>query len=173
MQLTPLLAVGTWLGAGLLVLAGWAKIRRPEASGRALSLAGRTAPPTFMRLLGAGEVAAGTLAVLVGGRLIIVQALLYLAFTGFVLSQRGAPSSSCGCFGGEEDVPVTWLHVVVDASLALAAIGAVILAVPPIDLATAATWAAAPLVAAAVVAVRLLLVELPVLVTAMTRLEAT
>ena len=166
----PLSIAGAWIGAGLLILAGTAKIRRPAASGRAPVLAGLPGGVLPVRLLGAGEVVVALVGLAVGGWGWVPVALAYAGFTVFVARQRSRPASSCGCFG-EEDVPLTGLHLVVDAALAVGAAAAAWLQAPGILAAGEGGWLAVPLAAVATIAVRLLLVDLPVLLDAVRTAE--
>lgn len=169
----PLTIAGAWIGAGLLLLAGVAKIARPTAPGRALLLAGLPGGPAAARGLGALEVGVGLAGLVVGGLAWAPQAVLYVGFTAFVLRERTRPSASCGCFG-EEDVPLTALHVGVDALLAAAAVAAVVTGAPGVAGlgAGGVTWLVVPLAALATLVVRMLLVDLPVLADAMQAVEA-
>ncbi len=171
----PLSTAGAWIGAGLLLLAGVAKLRRPDASGRALVLAGLPGGRGAVRALGLGEVAVALAGLGFGGPAWALQAVLYTGFTAFVARERTRPSSNCGCFG-EEDVPLTGLHVVVDAALALGAGAAALLGAPGLlgaGAAGAAGWIALPLAVVATLAVRMLLVDLPVLFDAVRTAEAS
>lgn len=170
----PLSTAGAWIGAGLLVLAGVAKLGRPAASGRALVLAGLPGGAWSVRALGAVEVAVAVAGLAIGGVVWGVQAGLYLAFTLFVARERTRPTSDCGCFG-EAGVPVTGLHVVVDAALAAAAATAAVVGAPSVLAAGTVDggWLAVPLAAVAVLAVRMLLVDLPVLFDAVRRVEVS
>lgn len=170
----PLAAAGAWIGAGLLLLAGLAKLRRPDTSTRALVLAGLPGGRAAVRALGAGEVALAVVAAVVGGPLWGVQALAYIGFTAFVLRQRTQPASSCGCFG-EEEVPVTILHVAVDMALAAGALVAAVGGAPGLLVTVTGPvgWLVLPLVGVATLVVRLVLVDLPVLSDAIRTAEAT
>lgn len=164
----PLTIAGAWVGAGLLVLAGVAKLARPTAPGRALLLAGLPGGRVAARGLGALEVAVATAGLALGGLAWAPQAVLYVGFTAFVLRERTRPSANCGCFG-EEDVPLTAVHVGVDALLAAAAVAAVVVGAPGVAGlgADGAAWLVVPLAALATLVVRMLLVDLPVLADAM------
>src|SRR5664280_473497 len=90
------------VAAGLLVLGGESKARRPDSTVRALGAAGARVPAALVRLFGAAEVAIGISAVLVGGRLPgALVAASYAGFTAFVAValRRRTPLASCGCFG--------------------------------------------------------------------------
>lgn len=170
----PLSTAGAWIGAGLLLLAGVAKVRRPGAPGRALVLAGLPGGTAAVRALGVGEVAVALAGLLLGGPAWALQAVVYTGFTAFVAHERTRPSSSCGCFG-EEGVPLTGLHVVVDAALAVAAGAAVLYGAPGVVAAGVlpGAWIALPLAVVAALAVRMLLVDLPALFDAVHTAEAT
>lgn len=170
----PLSTAGAWIGAGLLLLAGVAKLRRPGASGRALVLAGLPGGSRSVRALGLAEVAVALAGLAFGGPAWTLQAVVYTGFTVFVARERTRPSSNCGCFG-EEDVPLTGLHVVVDAALAAGAGTAALLGAPgPFGAGIgAAGWIALPLAVVATLAVRMLLVDLPVLFDAVRTAEAS
>jgi methylamine utilization protein MauE len=113
---------GLLVGCLLLVGAGVAKAWRPDDTARALHVS-----PALVRAGAALEVVVGAGAATVGGAVLTgAVALSYAAFGGFVLVAlaRGWPLSSCGCFG-EPDSPPTVVHVVVDVTLALVALGAI------------------------------------------------
>lgn len=169
----PLAAAGAWIGAGLLLLAGLAKLRRPDTSTHALVLAGLPGGRGAVRTLGAGELVLAATALVVGGPVWGVQAVAYAGFTAFVVRQRAQPTSSCGCFG-EEEVPVTALHVAVDAALALAAVVAAVVGVPGLVATVTGPlgWLVLPLVGVATLVVRMVLVDLPVLSDAIRTAEA-
>lgn len=172
--LVPLATAAAWIGAGLLLLAGVAKVRRPDAPGRALVLAGLPGGSSPVRALGLGEVVVALTGLLLGGAAWALQAVIYTGFTVFVARERTRPSSNCGCFG-EEDVPLTGLHVVVDAALALGAGAAALVGAPGLLEvgAVAGGWLAVPLAAVATLAVRMLLVDLPVLFDAVRTVETS
>ena len=114
--LTPALLAA----AGLLAVAGFAKLVRPAGTSQALRTQGLPARWWLVRLLGVAEVlvaAAALLEVRFGAALL---AAAYGAFTLFVVTAlvRGRPLTSCGCFA-EPDLPPTSVHVVVTAVLAV------------------------------------------------------
>lgn len=109
--------------AALLVAAGGAKLSDPLPLVRALRSARLPAPAVAVRLVAAGEVLVGLVAVVTGSRAAaVVVALSYAAFTGFVVlaRRRGGVLASCGCFG-RADTPPTSTHVAVTAALAAVA----------------------------------------------------
>ncbi|WP_337062188.1 MauE/DoxX family redox-associated membrane protein [Kineococcus sp. G2] len=148
----------TWLvphlaGTVLLLVAGVAKLRRPDGTSRALRAQHLPSSRALVRLLGAGEVALAAAALAGAAGTAWAVAAAYAAFTGFVVLAlvRGAPLSSCGCFG-EPDLPPTRTHVAVTAALA-AASAATALGGGPTGLAGAAgAGAPAALAAAGLVA---------------------
>jgi hypothetical protein len=111
------------VGALLLVWAGAAKAARPDGTARALRAAGLPSRPVLVRALATFEAAVGLAAVIAGGFAVdAVMAGSYAALAVFVwlaLRRRWA-LSSCGCFG-VADAPPTASHVVVSATLAIAA----------------------------------------------------
>lgn len=119
----PYLA-GPYLAACvLLVVAGVAKLRRPEPTRAALASAGLALPALPVRLLGGVEVALGAVgaSTAAAGPALAVAAA-YAAFAGFTLvSLRRRDGAGCGCFG-EATAPLHPLHVVVDLALAAAAL---------------------------------------------------
>src|SRR4051812_44623868 len=119
------MVVGVHLaGCAVLVVAGIAKLRRPDELAIALArwlLGSRSVATSVVRVLAVTEVAVGCLgAVRPGGAAAALVALSYTAFTAYVwlLRRAGAAVSSCGCFG-EPDTPATRAHVAVTAGFAL------------------------------------------------------
>lgn len=123
--------------AGLLVVTGAAKLRRPAAATAALAaitlrLDGRA--HLAGRALGAAEVAVGLAALLTRSwAAAACTALLYLGFAAFVVTamRPGRAVASCGC-SGQVDTPPTRLHVVVDLIFAGFAVAAALR--PPVPL---------------------------------------
>jgi hypothetical protein len=119
--------IGLYLvGCALLVLAGTAKMFRPDDTARALaavvplSLA-RTR--NVVRVGATAEAALGVVALAYPRTVTAgLVALSYAAFAAFVLLARakGGPIATCGCFG-TPDTPATLLHVAINLGLALAA----------------------------------------------------
>jgi hypothetical protein len=106
--------------AGLVLLAGVAKLRRPGATSEALALTRVPAGPGAMRLLGGVEIAlAVTVLVVGGGWAFGALAVAYLGFIGVAERQRRA-GRGCGCFG-ESTTRVGPLHLGVNAVAAAAA----------------------------------------------------
>ncbi len=122
--------IGLYLvAAALLVGAGVAKVLRPSDTARALkSLPGLSGIPTGLlreatRVGAAAEVVLGLVALTaprpLTGSLVAASYVLFAAVTAIV-RVRGGALSSCGCFG-RSDTPASWLHVVLDLLLAVAA----------------------------------------------------
>lgn len=107
------------VGAGLLVPAGVAKLRRPVGAADALGWHSRRAHAA-VRGVGAGEIAlAGAVLVTGGPTAAALLALAYLVFAAVAVRQRRR-GASCGCFG-QAEAPVGLLHVVVNLTVAVAA----------------------------------------------------
>ncbi len=116
--LTPLVLAA----AGLLLLAGGAKVLRPRSTSTALRLQGLPSGEWLVRALGTAEVAVAGAALLEVPFGAAALAATYAGFTLFVAVAlvRGRPLASCGCFA-EPDVPPTPVHVLVTAALAVSA----------------------------------------------------
>ena len=129
-------AVPFFVAAGLLVLAGAAKLLRPEGASRAMAAAGLPRHPLIARGLGSLEIAAGG-ACLAAPRpgFAAAMAALYLVFAAFLthLILRRIPGASCGCLGSR-DSPPTRVHVLLN--LTAAAAGAFAAFDPPPGLVT-------------------------------------
>jgi hypothetical protein len=101
----------------LLVLAGGQKLRAPQGGRDSLALIGIATPRFAVRVLGAAEVALGTVAAVSPGVITgTLVAVAYGAFCGFVLlllARDPARSVDCGCFGGGEHRAGS-LHVVLN-----------------------------------------------------------
>lgn len=111
--------------AGLLVVAGAAKVVDPTMTAGALRALGLPSSPLLVRAGAAAEVALGAAALVVGGPVWWgLVAASYVAFGAFVLAARraGTPIGSCGCFGREETAPHP-VHVGLDLALAVVAAG--------------------------------------------------
>jgi hypothetical protein len=138
--------------AGVLLIAGMAKLRSPASAASALAEAGLPGGVRAVRALGLGEV---VLALACAGwasrPLAAGLALVYLAFAAFtarlIRASRGA--GSCGCFG-EQRVPAHAAHVVLSlAAAALAAAATIAGPVAPASLGEHAPVEAAVLLAVA------------------------
>ncbi|HSK22909.1 MAG TPA: MauE/DoxX family redox-associated membrane protein, partial [Egicoccus sp.] len=119
------------VGAGLLVPAGTAKLRRPADAADALGWRSVRAHAA-VRAVGVGELALAAVVVVSGGPMAAALLVLaYLVFAAVALRQRSR-GASCGCFG-QADAPAGLLHVginlVVATAAAVAASGSVPLGV--------------------------------------------
>jgi hypothetical protein len=127
--------IGLYLvGCALLVLAGVAKVFRPDDTARALSAViplplARTRP--LVRAGAIAEAALGAVALIYPRTATAgLVALSYAAFAVFVLVARakGGAIANCGCFG-TPDTPATVLHVLINLGLLVA--GVVVAATGP------------------------------------------
>lgn len=111
------LAAPLYVATGVLILAGFAKVRQPSATAGALRELSIPSPLLAARILGAVEISLGVAAIATGHPLLWAGvALSYVAFTAFVLWALGDKSriGSCGCFG-REDTPATPGHAAFNA----------------------------------------------------------
>jgi hypothetical protein len=160
----------------LLALAGAFKIWRPAPTAGALRAMGLPARPVLVRLLGAGELALGSAALLTGARpLLALVAAAYLAFAAFVAAalMSGSPAQSCGCFG-QPDTPASAVHLVANLVAAVTLLVAAAGDLPhPSDVIADQPWHAIPFLALVAICIELaylVLTALPaVLVPARTR----
>jgi hypothetical protein len=112
--------------AALLIVSAIPKIRQPVATIVALRTVGlRWVGPRTIRALGAAELAAGTAAVVLGGRWAdAAVAALYAGFSIFLVKALRTPAASCGC-AGREDTPPSIAHLVMTIGFAAGAVAAV------------------------------------------------
>ncbi len=106
--------------AGVLLVAGIAKVVRPSATATALRALRVPSPMVATRLLGAGEIALTGAAIAIGSPVLWAGvALAYVVFTVFILwaLRDGDVLGSCGCFG-REDTPPTPGHAAFNAAAA-------------------------------------------------------
>lgn len=117
------------LGAGLLAVAGTAKLAAPSGTTQVLSAADLPASPVVVRVLGLTELVVGVATILVGGWMFpAVVALFYAGFSGFVAVRlRAGDTAGCGCFGAATS-PLTPGHLVFNAA---ATVGAVFFVAAP------------------------------------------
>lgn len=107
----------------LLLLAGGAKLVRPDGARRALRRAGVAPPAGAVRAVGAVEAGAAITAMTTGSRpaaLAVAAVYAALVAVAWRLRRRRA---GCGCFG-DDTAPVTGLHLAVNAVGALVALAA-------------------------------------------------
>jgi hypothetical protein len=151
--------------AGVLALAGLAKLRAPEGAATALAGIGLWGRRGAARALGGGELALAGACIAAPGRTeAVILAFAYLAFAGTILRLRAARAGgSCGCFG-EAETPATLWHF--GLNLAAAAVALAAVASPPPGWASVADHPAELVVAAlgtavAVALARLAFTDLP------------
>jgi hypothetical protein len=110
--------------AAVLVASGWAKLRQPGPLLRVLRAIRVPGHPHVVRAFSAAELGVGLACLLHPGRpeLVALGALYagFALFLGAVLVLR-IEIPSCGC--AAEDVPPSWVHVLLDAVAAAAALG--------------------------------------------------
>ncbi len=116
--------------AGVLALAGLAKLRSPKTAAKTLAGMGLPGPAGAARALGAGELALAGACIAAPGRApALLLATAYLAFAPAVLRLRAARAGGgCGCFG-EASAPAGLWHFGLNACAAAVALAAV--ASPP------------------------------------------
>ena len=103
--------------AGLLLPTGWAKLRRPYETSRALRSVGWPGNRSLAFSLGLVEVAVGVWVLMIGSTLAVLA--LGVLYTGFlvwlaVAFRTGGVVSSCGC-SATPDTPPTAAHVATNA----------------------------------------------------------
>ena len=113
--------------AVLLILAGSAKVFRPDATERLLKDLRVPKLAAFnhrqmVRGLGSAEVALGVAALIVEiSALALLIGLVFLAFAAVVTVAIRSGSASCGCFG-RPDTPPTRAHIVANLALGVSAL---------------------------------------------------
>lgn len=125
MSLDAQVVTGPYLvAAGVLAVAGLAKLRSPGGARRALDAVGLPASPIAVRLLGAIELglAIGCIASpSMTTALLLAGAFgLFAGFVGYLLVRR-IEVPTCGCFG-ERDTPPSVVHVAFNIGAAGAAL---------------------------------------------------
>lgn len=125
-SLLALHSILTLSAALLLAVAGIAKLWRPTFTTGALSTVGLPSAPVFVRLFAVVEI---VVAIDVLGWSGIAPVLaLSILYAGFVVFSavllRRDPGASCGCFGTGS--PISPVHVVVNAAVALVTAAAVV-----------------------------------------------
>jgi hypothetical protein len=109
------------LAAGVLCIAGVAKLRSRDTATRAFEALGLPAKPALVRALAIVELAIGVWCALAGSATAaLAVACLYAAFTAAAVLLRRR-HSSCGCFGAEE-LPASLWQWVLSATLATVAL---------------------------------------------------
>lgn len=127
------IAAPLYVATGVLIVAGFAKLRSPSATASSLRELRVPAPLTAARLLGAYEVLLGVAAIITAAPVLWgLIGLSYLGFSGFVVWALADSSrvGSCGCFGSE-DTPATTGHLIFNA---VASAVAMLTALNPVSL---------------------------------------
>jgi hypothetical protein len=119
------------VAAGLLVVAGVAKVRQPHGAQRVIEFLGLPLDIRGVQLLGAAEACLGVAAIVSGLRWVAIAVALAFACFAIVaswllLSRADLPS--CGCLGSL-DTPPSLVHVVLSL-LGVGAAGAAAIATP-------------------------------------------
>ena len=121
-----------YVAAGLLLVSGASKLRRPEAAARALYAAGVPGAREAARALGGAEVAAGALALAaptpVGAPALAACYGGFAAFLAYLMWRR-PEAASCGC-AGDRDVPPNAVHLALDLLAVAVGISAWLLDAP-------------------------------------------
>lgn len=121
-----------WTLAGLLVLAGVAKLRDPVPTAQALRTAGMGAGRMRVRAVGVCELAVAAWCLIGSGPAAMAAlAATYLVFAGAISRMRQAGVGDCGCFGARSFEPGA-AHLALNMCAAAVAVVAVV--VPPPDL---------------------------------------
>lgn len=131
MFLAGLLALIFAAAAGLLLVAGAVKLRRPETTAQAMRSVGLPSSHILVRSLGAVEIAVGVAGLIAPAAAGLPLALLYVSFGAFVAAilSRGLPLASCGCLGETETRP-SRTHVTLTVIAAAAGVAAALLPPP-------------------------------------------
>ena len=125
-----------WTLAGLLALAGVAKLRDPSPTDSALRAIGISGGRSIVRLIGLAELAVAAWCLIGSGSAAMAGlAAAYLAFAGAISRMRQAGVADCGCFG-ERSFEPSAVHLALNMCAAAFAVVAVV--VPPPDVGTLA-----------------------------------
>lgn len=119
--------------AVLLVIAGAAKLGRPESTAEMIAALGLRVPTTGVRAFGAAEMALGLAALALGGPAVAAATgAVYALFALVVVRAIAVGAASCGCFG-RADTPPSWIHVAVNGAFSVASFGAAIADNTPVE----------------------------------------
>jgi uncharacterized membrane protein YphA (DoxX/SURF4 family) len=111
--------------AGTFAWAGLAKLRAPAATRRTFRALGVPGPATAARVVPLAELGLAVGLVLVPGWAAAAALALLAAFSTLLLrAVRAGVEVSCGCFGSAGDQPVSFVELVRNALLGLAAVAA-------------------------------------------------
>lgn len=117
------------VAAGVLVVAGLAKLRHPNAAAEAVAAADLPGGAAVVRAAAGVEVAVGLLCLVQPSPAACgLLALVYAGLAGFVLRAWRAPEppASCGCAGSDRESPPHPVHVVIDLLLGLVGLAAAV-----------------------------------------------
>ncbi|MCC5953411.1 MAG: hypothetical protein JJU45_15065 [Acidimicrobiia bacterium] len=151
--------------AAALVVAGVFKLRDPEPTRAMLRTLRLPSSTLVVAGIGAVEITAGVVAVVMGGLTWLAVAVAYALFSALmvVLVRKGDAAASCGCFGSLSSPPTAW-HVGADVSGAFVAGAAAVTSAPSLlDAAAGSTVGALTLGALIVVGTWLFVVAMTVL----------
>lgn len=127
-----------WLVSVVLAVAGWMKLRNPQATSRAFRAARLPFGPGLVRAFGVFEIAVAGLSTWVGGTIPLLfmagSYWLFASYLGVALVRR--PDLPCGCFGGDE-APPSRAHLIFNLAAGAAALGAALVPNPPFGLGSA------------------------------------
>jgi hypothetical protein len=127
------------VAAGVLVVAGLAKLLHPAAAAAALAATGLPGGAVAVRAAAAVEVGVGLLSLLrPTAAACIALAVVYLGLAAFVRRAWRAPEppASCGCAGSDRESPPHPLHAAIDLLLGAAGVTAALTSpTAPLDLA--------------------------------------
>jgi len=125
------LAPLVWTLAGLLAIAGIAKLRHPEPAANAMARAGLGVGRPGARLTGVLECGVGAWVLLDSSALALVAlALAYATAASGIWAMRRADVADCGCFGESASLKPSRLHLAVNL-MAAAACALAALSPPP------------------------------------------
>ncbi|MEE8599571.1 MauE/DoxX family redox-associated membrane protein [Euzebya tangerina] len=118
MEIASALTAVTWIGAGLLILAGVIKFPVPDGAMAGLHSLGLPSGRVSARVLGAAEILIGLAITITGG--VVAAGLTVITYTALtvVAARQRAKQVDCGCFG-VKTYPVSRLHLGVNAGLAV------------------------------------------------------
>jgi hypothetical protein len=121
-----------WLVSVVLAVAGWLKLKSPQATARAFRAARLPFGPALVRAIGLFEITVAALSIWVGGTiplLLLAGAYwLFASYLGVALVHR--PDLPCGCFGGDE-APPSRAHLVFNLVAGVTALSAALVPDPP------------------------------------------
>ncbi len=125
-MIAQLIAVTSYVAAGLLAAAGAVKLLRPAPTAGAMYAAGLSGSRGLARGIGLVELGTGIWFLAAPSRASgLTMSALYVVFAGFVmfLVTSRPEAASCGC-AGAKDVPPSWVHAVLNLLAAGAGLAA-------------------------------------------------